>query len=675
MRELKQTTLTENKEIFQELKNQIKGAETQIKVASAWFTDPELFSLLIDKQQSGVEVKVIISDQKDNYKLPFGDLVNVGGKVLKIKNVGYGMMHQKFCIIDNKTLIHGSYNWTVNARKNNHESVIITNHEKTVDDMKDLFKRLEQGQASSGVIKKGFFQRLFRKKNTDLKKVDEPGFTIGDNKFDNLISVKSDNDYKKVLENMIESEVNGFDKEHMKEYGFDRGRMNNGDHGVITNSLDAMYSKFLDDLSVSEDRLSSMKTRVEMVRQKALSNAEKINLNNCSSIERIYSQKLNERINVLENLTASLEMKQIEIEKIEEKKEEKKEQIEGLNDKLNNLKRTFIPSKPKAYELVLFGFLGVGLLTYLFLFYSSAGYIMMHSTHDAIMAELNGVMINTPDVYDSKALGKAYIKGFGSIAVICLFFLIPLTLAVIMIYKGAGSRKGGAWFASLGGIFLCDVFIACKVSKSIFDVKYLMGDVDGEWKTLDLIYDSNFYLVFMFGMGGLLAFEFVGNKVKFILDQKHGDSAKKEFDNESDYILSSIDLRKTDINNLMEEITVLKSEIRQQKSDVRTEERAVDVIPAEKEREIKMIEIDSQRKTSEIEGSCDLVIARLESGRLPFSVDNLKERICVFFEGWNDYVYSQYADNVAKEKSEEAAIQKEIWIAQKSQIININKVA
>ena len=38
-----------------------------------------------------------------------------------IKAERYGIMHRKFCVIDNNVLIHGSYNWTTNAETRNDE--------------------------------------------------------------------------------------------------------------------------------------------------------------------------------------------------------------------------------------------------------------------------------------------------------------------------------------------------------------------------------------------------------------------------------------------------------------------------------------------------------------------------------------------------------------------------
>jgi hypothetical protein len=52
-------------------------------------------------------------------------------------------MHNKFCIIDNKVLINGSYNWTYYAENKNHENILIIKDEKHVIDAFDQeFQRL-----------------------------------------------------------------------------------------------------------------------------------------------------------------------------------------------------------------------------------------------------------------------------------------------------------------------------------------------------------------------------------------------------------------------------------------------------------------------------------------------------------------------------------------------------
>jgi len=107
---------------FEDIQNQIieqlKLAKYSIWVAVAWFTDKILFDLLIEKKREGLNVQIIVinDDINKNYGQPYERYfetyrVNPTGKYQNI-------MHHKFCVIDLKTVIHGSYNWTNKARWN-----------------------------------------------------------------------------------------------------------------------------------------------------------------------------------------------------------------------------------------------------------------------------------------------------------------------------------------------------------------------------------------------------------------------------------------------------------------------------------------------------------------------------------------------------------------------------
>lgn len=47
----------------------------------------------------------------------------------EIKASRCGIMHNKFCVIDNNIVIHGSYNWTTNAETKNNEEVSVTKND------------------------------------------------------------------------------------------------------------------------------------------------------------------------------------------------------------------------------------------------------------------------------------------------------------------------------------------------------------------------------------------------------------------------------------------------------------------------------------------------------------------------------------------------------------------
>lgn len=101
-----------------EILGELEKAEFTIWIAVAWFTDPILFNALLAKKAQGLNVQIIIHDDDINDKsgLAYNEL-----ETYRIPLVGahsMNKMHHKFCIIDFKTVIHGSYNWTKSARFN-----------------------------------------------------------------------------------------------------------------------------------------------------------------------------------------------------------------------------------------------------------------------------------------------------------------------------------------------------------------------------------------------------------------------------------------------------------------------------------------------------------------------------------------------------------------------------
>lgn len=131
---------------FEEIKSQIKEEISKAKyliwVAVAWFTDKELYKLLVQKRIEGVNVQLLIIDDEinENSGLSFGKDFWVR-KVPK-KGQFENLMHHKFCIIDLRTVIHGTYNWTNKARFNN-ETIDIENGRENAEKFADEFIKLK----------------------------------------------------------------------------------------------------------------------------------------------------------------------------------------------------------------------------------------------------------------------------------------------------------------------------------------------------------------------------------------------------------------------------------------------------------------------------------------------------------------------------------------------------
>lgn len=128
--------------IQKQIIEEIRKAKYTIWVAVAWFTDKKLLQELIEKQKQGVNVQVIVCNDETTvkYGLNYEDYF----ETFKINTFGAynNILHEKFCVIDIKTVIHGGYNWTIKAQYN-YESINIITSREVAETYADRFKKLK----------------------------------------------------------------------------------------------------------------------------------------------------------------------------------------------------------------------------------------------------------------------------------------------------------------------------------------------------------------------------------------------------------------------------------------------------------------------------------------------------------------------------------------------------
>jgi len=118
-------------DIQTQIKVKIQASKKSIKIAVAYFTDKEIFNLLCLKAERGVEVQLIISAEDVNFSkgdVLFDNLLNSNGELFICITDEKGILHNKFCIIDENILITGSYNWSYQAKKNLENIIIVEDH-------------------------------------------------------------------------------------------------------------------------------------------------------------------------------------------------------------------------------------------------------------------------------------------------------------------------------------------------------------------------------------------------------------------------------------------------------------------------------------------------------------------------------------------------------------------
>ncbi|MDN4166850.1 phospholipase D-like domain-containing protein [Cytophagales bacterium LB-30] len=103
---------------------EISKSSKSIFAAVAWFNDSDIFEILKEKANSGVDINIIVANDEKNNSLNFKEISDLGGKVFKLIKDDV-LLHHKFCVIDEHTLITGSYNWTYAASSRNLENIIV----------------------------------------------------------------------------------------------------------------------------------------------------------------------------------------------------------------------------------------------------------------------------------------------------------------------------------------------------------------------------------------------------------------------------------------------------------------------------------------------------------------------------------------------------------------------
>lgn len=135
----------EHQRIEQLLLVNLANTKSSLKIAVAWFTNPNLFDMVLQLLNYKIDVTVILSNEEINFvnpKINYDDFITAGGKLF-VGNSRH-LMHNKFCIIDNKYLVNGSYNWTIKAEKSNFENVVLTDNLNLVSDFNLYFEFLQK---------------------------------------------------------------------------------------------------------------------------------------------------------------------------------------------------------------------------------------------------------------------------------------------------------------------------------------------------------------------------------------------------------------------------------------------------------------------------------------------------------------------------------------------------
>lgn len=129
--------------IQRQIIEEIQNAKYVIWIAMAWFTDPVLYNELLKKKKQGLTIEIVLDDNDKNRDAEFKLADNFQTHWVTIESKFKNIMHEKFCVIDLQTVIHGTFNWT-KAANYNKETISIDRNRTTAEAFADEFMKLKK---------------------------------------------------------------------------------------------------------------------------------------------------------------------------------------------------------------------------------------------------------------------------------------------------------------------------------------------------------------------------------------------------------------------------------------------------------------------------------------------------------------------------------------------------
>lgn len=102
----------------------IKEAKKTILVSAYSFTSKDIAKALLDKKKQGIDIKIILDKSQVTQKYSSATFFANQGFDMRI-DIKHAIYHDKVMIIDGKTVITGSFNFTKAAEEKNAENVLI----------------------------------------------------------------------------------------------------------------------------------------------------------------------------------------------------------------------------------------------------------------------------------------------------------------------------------------------------------------------------------------------------------------------------------------------------------------------------------------------------------------------------------------------------------------------
>lgn len=127
------------------LLDELSAARKSIRVMAFSFTDQQIADKLAECAKKGIHVECLFDYGQANSKFSRSSYLRGCGIKIAMSPNRSGKMHHKVIIIDDETVITGSYNYSKNAEVSNDENILIMKNAKIASRYVKEFKRCWRG--------------------------------------------------------------------------------------------------------------------------------------------------------------------------------------------------------------------------------------------------------------------------------------------------------------------------------------------------------------------------------------------------------------------------------------------------------------------------------------------------------------------------------------------------
>lgn len=613
--------LTNGTEIKQRIISEIQKANQNIFLAMAFFTDRDIANAIIDAKNRNLTVDIILSSnaQNETVKQMFKDN-NVSIHAFETGDER-GMMHHKFCLIDNGISINGSYNYSYNASNNNVENIQVSDDPNTYRQLFAEFERLKYNidhQIDVNINSANPMEQVITRVNTA-----QP--------------TNPTDSFSQQLSNLIYTTAN-INTENYRKQGYDNSKDSAGNIKIFSTKYGEIEGQIR--RYATDDSLGSKKSVI----------TQNINSAFEGKKDELEIDKQNELKAVKSN--HEIELRQLN-SKISEIKQEKtifesgnqntgekgllqiNNDIEKNRLERNSLESSFVIKKFwTAGTIVKIAILAI-LVFYLSMFFASAMYKVFFEGNIIRNSLEAGINPGLPQIVDANAIVKIFkTQGvlFGIMAL--FFFLIPVLLSNL---KLIGSKK--EWVNKLCfwvGILVFDIVVSIMVAMNTDEIKNLLIGEESQMKIWEVPAHGEFWLIFVFGMLPLIITHFIIESIVSAYQKSQRETVDVEKNKQIEMLdkaLLDLNLQKELLTNKIEEKDDLlkqkNAELEQLEREINTQENNIENIFTELLKNIRAIYDD--------------FITRVTSGKI-FTDEILNSISTAYKSGFIEYLPELYAE-------------------------------